>query len=49
MRRANDKFSRRFAAVERALAARGVSLDGATLDAMEGAWEAAKAAEKPSG
>jgi len=49
MRHANDKFSRRFAAVERALAARGVSLEGATLDAMEGAWEAAKAAEKPSG
>jgi ATP diphosphatase len=42
MRRANAKFSRRFAAIERQLAAEGRTPADATLDEMEAAWQAAK-------
>jgi len=42
MAAANAKFETRFAAVEQALKARGISLEQATLDEMEAAWTAAK-------
>lgn len=42
MARANAKFEHRFAAVEQTLAARGLTLEQATLDEMEAAWIAAK-------
>ena len=44
--RANAKFTRRFEAVEAALAARGLTPAEAGLDAMEAAWIAVKAAER---
>lgn len=43
LRRANDKFTRRFDVVERAFIARGESLQGATLQQMEDEWQRAKA------
>ncbi|MSU90220.1 nucleoside triphosphate pyrophosphohydrolase [Rhodobacteraceae bacterium 2CG4] len=46
LRRANAKFTRRFAAVEAALAARGTTPQHATLEEMDALWDAAKAAEK---
>ena len=39
---ANRKFRRRFQYIERELAARGRSLDAATLDEMEALWQEAK-------
>jgi MazG family protein len=42
LREANDKFSRRFDAVEAALEARGRSVHEATLEEMEAAWQAVK-------
>ena len=42
LRRANDKFTRRFEAVERAFDARGGSLQGATLQEMEDEWQKVK-------
>jgi MazG family protein len=42
LRRANDKFTRRFNAVERAFLARGESLQGATLQQMEDEWQRVK-------
>ena len=45
MRHANDKFSRRFNAMEKMLAAGGRDLKNETLDAMEAAWQAVKRAE----
>ena len=42
LRRANDKFTRRFEAVEHAFSARGESLQGATLQQMEDEWRRAK-------
>ena len=47
LRATNLKFERRFAAIERALAARGKRPQDATLREMDALWEAAKAAEKP--
>jgi uncharacterized protein YabN with tetrapyrrole methylase and pyrophosphatase domain len=41
------KFLSRFAAVEKDLAARGVDLSEASLDAMQAAWERAKVGEAP--
>jgi len=49
LRAANGKFERRFAAIERALAARGKSPQDATLAEMDALWDAAKAAEKDEG
>ena len=49
LRATNAKFERRFAAIERALAARGKSPSDATLAEMDALWDAAKAAEKVSG
>ena len=42
LREANDKFSRRFAALERHLARAGSSVHDATPDEMEAAWNAVK-------
>ncbi len=42
LRRANDKFVRRFDAVERAFVARGESLQDATLTEMEDEWQRVK-------
>jgi ATP diphosphatase len=46
LRGTNQKFERRFAAVERALAKRGKSPAQATLAEMDGFWNEAKLAEK---
>lgn len=45
LRGANAKFERRFEAVERALAARGMAPADAGLDALEAEWRAVKASE----
>ena len=45
LRRTNLKFERRFAAIERALAARGKTPKQATLAEMDALWDEAKAAE----
>jgi ATP diphosphatase len=45
LRRTNAKFERRFAYIERALAARGRSLDGASLEEMDALWNEAKEKE----
>jgi nucleoside triphosphate diphosphatase len=46
LRQTNLKFERRFAAIERTLAARGKAPKDATLAEMEALWDEAKAAEK---
>jgi ATP diphosphatase len=46
LRATNAKFERRFAYIERALTARGSSLEKATLDEMDALWNEAKVAEK---
>jgi nucleoside triphosphate diphosphatase len=46
LRRANEKFLRRFSSIEAGLAARGSSPHEATLAEMDALWDAAKAAEK---
>ena len=45
LRHANDKFSRRFDAMERRLAAEGRDLKGESLEAMEAAWREVKRGE----
>ncbi len=45
LRKANDKFSARFEAVERALEARGRSVHDATLEEMDAEWKAVKSRE----
>jgi ATP diphosphatase len=45
LRRTNAKFERRFAYIERALAAQGRSLEGASLDEMDALWNEAKKTE----
>jgi ATP diphosphatase len=42
LRRANDKFTRRFDALEHAFAARGQSLSESTLEQMEAEWQRLK-------
>jgi MazG family protein len=42
LRRASEKFTRRFGVMESAITARGTSLSDATLDDMEAEWQAAK-------
>ncbi|MFC7704929.1 nucleoside triphosphate pyrophosphohydrolase [Plastorhodobacter daqingensis] len=49
LRRANDKFTRRFGAVESALAATGRTPAQSTLSEMDSLWDAAKRAEKKAG
>jgi ATP diphosphatase len=46
LRAANAKFARRFGAVEASLARQGRTPADATLEEMEAAWQAAKAAER---
>lgn len=46
LRATNAKFERRFAAIERALAARGISPREATLAEMDALWDEAKRTEK---
>jgi nucleoside triphosphate diphosphatase len=46
LRMTNQKFERRFASIERALAARGKAPGEATLAEMDALWDAAKEAEK---
>jgi ATP diphosphatase len=46
LRATNVKFERRFAAIERALAARGKTPKNATLAEMDALWDEAKAAER---
>ncbi|MDH3263079.1 MAG: nucleoside triphosphate pyrophosphohydrolase [Paracoccaceae bacterium] len=46
LRRANAKFTRRFAAIEAALARRGKRPEDSTLQEMDALWEEAKAAER---
>jgi ATP diphosphatase len=45
LRGANAKFERRFAYIERALAAKGRTLDGASLEEMDALWDEAKRTE----
>jgi ATP diphosphatase len=45
LRVTNAKFARRFAFIERALSAKGRSLETATLEEMDGLWNAAKQQE----
>lgn len=46
LRRTNDKFSRRFKAIEESLAADGLGFDDVDLDEMERRWVAAKMQER---
>ncbi|NWG70634.1 MAG: nucleoside triphosphate pyrophosphohydrolase [Parvularculaceae bacterium] len=46
LRRANEKFSRRFAYIEKRLAEQGRTLGAASLDEMESLWTEAKALER---
>ncbi len=46
LRGTNQKFERRFAAIERALAAKGKTPGEATLDEMDALWDEAKAQER---
>jgi ATP diphosphatase len=48
LRACNQKFVRRFAAIERALAGQGRKPENATLAEMDALWDAAKAAESKS-
>src|SRR5882757_7325474 len=47
LRATNAKFERRFAYIERALAAKGRALEGASLGEMDALWNEAKGAERP--
>jgi len=47
LRGTNAKFERRFAYIERALSAKGRSLEDATLEEMDALWNEAKAAQQP--
>lgn len=49
MTKVNQKFERRFRALEHALRQQGITLDEATLEQMEAEWQAAKKQEKPRG
>ena len=49
LRRANAKFTRRFRAIETALAARGKRPEDSDLAEMDALWNAAKAAERSEG
>src|SRR5256714_280998 len=48
LRGTNAKFERRFAYIERALAAKGRSIDGASLGEMDALWNEAKSTERPA-
>lgn len=46
LRKANDKFKRRFKGLENVLKAQGIDIDDATLDQMKAAWVEQKSKEK---
>ena len=46
LRQTNRKFERRFASIERALAARGKTPEDSTLAEMDALWDEAKSAER---
>lgn len=46
LQKANDKFERRFRQVESIIASQGLSMQEATLDQMEAAWQQVKTREK---
>jgi ATP diphosphatase len=46
LRHANDKFSRRFNAMERDIESRGETMGALSLDALEAAWQAVKRRER---
>jgi ATP diphosphatase len=46
LRSCNEKFTRRFGSIERALAAQGKKPQDSTLAEMDALWDAAKAGEK---
>ena len=48
LRRATDKFARRFTGMEQAVAATGTPLAQLSLDEMEVEWKRQKAREKPT-
>jgi MazG family protein len=48
LRKANDKFTRRFTAMEAATAASGRALRDMTLEEMEAQWQLAKTASRPT-
>jgi ATP diphosphatase len=48
LRGTNAKFERRFAYIERALAAQGRTLEGASLAEMDALWNEAKHREQPA-
>ena len=48
LRRANDKFVRRFEAVERGMLAQGRSVREASLDELEAEWQRVKAEDEPT-
>jgi ATP diphosphatase len=48
LRRANDKFERRFRAMEQIAQDEGLSVDSLDLDAWEALWQRVKASEKPA-
>jgi ATP diphosphatase len=47
LRKANDKFTRRFTAMEQRVAARGGRLADMTLEELEAEWQISKATESP--
>jgi len=49
MTKVNQKFERRFRALEYALKQQGITLDEATLDQMEAEWQVAKRQEQETG
>ena len=49
LERANDKFVRRFEAMERRAEAQGIEMTGANLDVLDGLWEDVKRAEGDGG
>jgi uncharacterized protein YabN with tetrapyrrole methylase and pyrophosphatase domain len=48
LRKANDKFTRRFTRMESAVASQGRKISEMTLDALEAEWQTSKQAEKTS-
>ena len=46
LRHANDKFSRRFNAMEQNFESQGKNLKGQSLEAMEAGWQRVKANER---
>ena len=47
LRKANDKFTRRFTELERRVTDRGDTMKGTSLDALEAEWQRVKADQDP--